>query len=133
MQQLILEFVALGKKKRECNKQISKICNKKTKLWRGYKKSKTTNNKKAYTTYCKLVKAERVKASFIFRLFAPLMITDTAANGFTAKAWINELCQKMSGKGGGKETNAQATLDGIDNVEDALKIARDFAKLKLSC
>jgi len=41
------------------------------------------------------------------------------------------MTDQVSGKGGGKETSAQATLDGPENVNEALDVARSFAKLKL--
>lgn len=37
----------------------------------------------------------------------------------------------MDGKGGGKDLSAQATGKNADCLEEALKVATDFAKLKL--
>jgi len=57
---------------------------------------------------------------------------EAVQKGLSAKEWINEVCGVAGGKGGGKEANAQATLEKPHVIEKAVKAAEDFAKLKLA-
>lgn len=57
---------------------------------------------------------------------------DVAANGLTAKAWIDQVVGVIDGKGGGKDVSAQATGSNPGTVLQAIKLATDFASLKLS-
>lgn len=53
------------------------------------------------------------------------------AQGLSAKDWIAEITTLIGGKGGGKDTNAQAVGDRPEKIADALEIARGFAQMKL--
>lgn len=53
--------------------------------------------------------------------------------GLSAKDWIAQICNAVGGKGGGKDSNAQATLENASAIDEAVKVARKFAELKLSC
>lgn len=46
----------------------------------------------------------------------------------------NQICsfQILDGKGGGKPESAQATGKNVSGIDEALKAAEEFAKLKLS-
>jgi len=57
---------------------------------------------------------------------------EAVQKGLSAKDWIAEVCLVAGGKGGGKEANAQATLDMPHVIEKAVKVAEEFAQLKLS-
>lgn len=57
---------------------------------------------------------------------------DVAANGLTAKAWIDQVVGVINGKGGGKDVGAQATGTNPGGVSEAMKLATEFATLKLS-
>lgn len=48
-----------------------------------------------------------------------------------ANEWIQYISKAINGKGGGKEETAQATGANPSSLEDAMKLANDFAKLKL--
>ena len=51
--------------------------------------------------------------------------------GLSAKDWIAQICNAVGGRGGGKDGNAQATLEHVGTIDDAMKVAADFARLKL--
>ncbi|XP_076470939.1 alanine--tRNA ligase, cytoplasmic-like [Babylonia areolata] len=57
---------------------------------------------------------------------------EVAANGLTAKSWIDQVVGVIGGKGGGKDVSAQATGTNTAAVSDAMTLATDFANLKLS-
>ena len=59
-------------------------------------------------------------------------VQEVVANGLTAKAWIDQVVGVIDGKGGGKDVSAQATGTKPAAVSEAVKLATDFAKLKLS-
>jgi alanyl-tRNA synthetase len=60
------------------------------------------------------------------------LFQDVASNGLTAKAWIDHVVPVIEGKGGGKDVTAQATGSKPQAVQEAIKLATDFASLKLS-
>ncbi|EFA82800.1 alanyl-tRNA synthetase [Heterostelium album PN500] len=58
--------------------------------------------------------------------------TSTAASkGLTANGWVVKVAEQLGGKGGGKTDVAQGTGSQIENVDNAVEFAKDFAK-KLS-
>jgi len=52
-------------------------------------------------------------------------------SGFKAPDWINKVCEVIGGRGGGKDVQAQANGDKLDKLDEAVKIAREFAELSL--
>lgn len=52
--------------------------------------------------------------------------------GLKASEWANVVCEKVGGKKGGKDDAAQGSGDKVDGLQDALKAAEEFAKLKIS-
>uniref|UniRef100_A0AAY5K193 Alanine--tRNA ligase n=1 Tax=Esox lucius TaxID=8010 RepID=A0AAY5K193_ESOLU len=56
---------------------------------------------------------------------------ETANRGLKASEWVQELCPLMDGKGGGKDMSAQATGRNTSCMEEALRMANQFARLKL--
>ncbi|XP_075045500.1 alanine--tRNA ligase, cytoplasmic [Mixophyes fleayi] len=56
---------------------------------------------------------------------------ETADNGLKANEWIQQVSDLMDGKGGGKDTSAQATGRNVGCLSEVLRLAEDFAKLKL--
>ncbi|KAH0619579.1 hypothetical protein JD844_000302 [Phrynosoma platyrhinos] len=56
---------------------------------------------------------------------------DVVSKGLKASEWVQQVSGLMDGKGGGKDLSAQATGKNTDCLMDALKVATDFAKLKL--
>lgn len=54
-----------------------------------------------------------------------------AAKGLKANEWVTHVLTVLGGKGGGRELVAQGTGTQDDKVDEALKLAQDFAKLKL--
>ncbi|GFO25320.1 alanine--tRNA ligase, cytoplasmic-like [Plakobranchus ocellatus] len=57
---------------------------------------------------------------------------DAHPSGLNAKAWVDQVVPLIQGKGGGKELSAQATGTNTQALEEAVQVATDFAKLKLS-
>ncbi|XP_034032845.1 alanine--tRNA ligase, cytoplasmic-like isoform X2 [Thalassophryne amazonica] len=51
--------------------------------------------------------------------------------GLKASEWVQEVCPLMDGKGGGKDTSAQALGKNTQCLQEALQIANEFARLKL--
>nr|XP_025043138.1 alanine--tRNA ligase, cytoplasmic [Pelodiscus sinensis] len=56
---------------------------------------------------------------------------ELATKGLKANQWVQEVTGLMDGKGGGKDVSAQATGKNVDCLEEALKLATDFARLHL--
>lgn len=50
-----------------------------------------------------------------------------------ANEWINQISTVMNGKGGGKDTSAQATGTNTSGLNQCIDLASKFADLKLSC
>jgi len=57
---------------------------------------------------------------------------DGISKGLKANEWVGKVAEIVGGKGGGKAESAQASGNKVDLLNDALKIAEDFAKLKLT-
>ncbi|OZC07121.1 alanine--tRNA ligase [Onchocerca flexuosa] len=57
---------------------------------------------------------------------------DVASKGLQASEWISQVCKVLDGRGGGTVTQAQATGNNIDSVEEAAEVALKFAKITLS-
>ncbi|CAN2389279.1 Catalyzes the attachment of alanine to tRNA(Ala) in a two-step reaction alanine is first activated by ATP to form Ala- AMP and then transferred to the acceptor end of tRNA(Ala). Also edits incorrectly charged tRNA(Ala) via its editing domain [Pristimantis euphronides] len=56
---------------------------------------------------------------------------ETADKGLKASEWVHQVTDLMDGKGGGKDTSAQATGKNPNSLPEVLRLAEDFAKLKL--
>ncbi|NWH50401.1 SYAC protein, partial [Fregata magnificens] len=56
---------------------------------------------------------------------------ETASKGLKASQWVQEVSGLMDGKGGGKDVSAQATGKNVGCLQEALKLATDFARLRL--
>ncbi|KAJ6666048.1 hypothetical protein lerEdw1_000952 [Lerista edwardsae] len=56
---------------------------------------------------------------------------EVASKGLKAGEWVQQVSGLMDGKGGGKDLSAQATGKNTDCLKEALRLATDFAKLKL--
>ncbi|KHJ45035.1 alanine--tRNA ligase [Trichuris suis] len=55
-----------------------------------------------------------------------------AENGqLNAKDWTSYLCSTFGGKSGGKDVNSQALLDEPSRLDDIVKAAEDFARLRI--
>lgn len=54
-----------------------------------------------------------------------------AERGLKASEWVQELCPVLDGKGGGKEMSAQATGRNTECLQEVLRMANEFARLKL--
>lgn len=57
---------------------------------------------------------------------------DVASKGLQASEWISRVCQVLDGRGGGTITQAQATGNNAELVEEAAQIALKFAEVILS-
>ncbi|NXD15457.1 SYAC protein, partial [Nothocercus nigrocapillus] len=56
---------------------------------------------------------------------------ETVQRGLKASQWVQEVSALMDGKGGGKDVSAQATGKNVGCLQEALKLATDFARLRL--
>ncbi|XP_040185264.1 alanine--tRNA ligase, cytoplasmic [Rana temporaria] len=56
---------------------------------------------------------------------------ETADKGLKANEWVSQVSELIDGKGGGKDTSAQATGKNTSRLSEVLRLAEDFAKLKL--
>ncbi|KAG8437304.1 hypothetical protein GDO86_008129 [Hymenochirus boettgeri] len=56
---------------------------------------------------------------------------DVADKGLKANEWVQQVSDLMDGKSGGKDTSAQATGKNVGCLLEVLRLAEDFAKLKL--
>ena len=74
---------------------------------------------------------KRILQNFHYIVFV-FFVQEIASNGLPAKTWVDQVTTVISGKGGGKDVSAQATGSNTQGLEEAMKIALDFAKLKLS-
>lgn len=52
--------------------------------------------------------------------------------GLKANAWADVISNRFNGKGGGKDISAQASVTGVDNVEEIIKLANKFASTALN-
>lgn len=51
--------------------------------------------------------------------------------GLKGNEWVQHLCQKMCGKGGGRSESAQASGTNIAALQELMNMAKSFAELKL--
>ncbi len=58
-------------------------------------------------------------------------LQEVVERGLKANEWVQEMCPLLDGKGGGKEMSAQATGTNTQCLQEALKMANEFARLKL--
>uniref|UniRef100_H2Y7J6 Alanine--tRNA ligase n=1 Tax=Ciona savignyi TaxID=51511 RepID=H2Y7J6_CIOSA len=58
--------------------------------------------------------------------------TSANAKGLTADGWVQQVAATLNGKGGGKSTSAQAVGQNPAGLNDAIQLAKEFAKTKLS-
>lgn len=56
---------------------------------------------------------------------------ETLEKGLKANEWINNITSLINGKGGGKVESAQATGSNFAALDEAVKLSREFAALKL--
>ncbi len=59
-------------------------------------------------------------------------VPDAQIPKLKANEWINQITEKLNGKGGGRDTAAQATGTNIGSLTECLDIGSKFALLKLS-
>lgn len=60
-------------------------------------------------------------------------VPDSKKGTLKANEWINQISTVMNGKGGGKDTSAQATGTNTSGLNQCIDLASKFADLKLSC
>lgn len=59
-------------------------------------------------------------------------LQSSITKGLKANEWVGHLTSVINGKGGGRDTSAQATGTNVGALQEAVKLATDFANLKLS-
>ncbi|XP_063358541.1 alanine--tRNA ligase, cytoplasmic [Cydia amplana] len=97
-------------------------------------------NTKALDGALKQVKQLRPTTSAIFfsvdedanKIYCLAAVPKTAnAKGLLASEWVQSVVEVIGGKGGGKAESAQASGNNPQALENAMKIAKDFATSKL--
>ena len=53
------------------------------------------------------------------------------SKGLFADDWIKSVSTVIGGKGGGNRTSAQASGPHVGSLEEAVSLARDFARIKI--
>ncbi|XP_078400049.1 alanine--tRNA ligase, cytoplasmic isoform X1 [Cetorhinus maximus] len=56
---------------------------------------------------------------------------EVVSRGLKASDWVNHILDLLDGRGGGKDMSAQATGKNINSLDKALKLATEFAELKI--
>lgn len=102
---------------------------------------KASNNTKALDAALKQVKQICPETAAMFfsidnetnKVFCLASVPKNAIDkGLKASEWVQSIIELMGGKGGGKPESAQASGNNPKCVDKAIKIAEDFAGLKLS-
>jgi alanyl-tRNA synthetase len=54
------------------------------------------------------------------------------SRGLKASDWAGAVSEKVGGKKGGKDETAQGSGDRLDALDEAMAVAKEFARLKLN-
>lgn len=99
------------------------------------------NNTKALDGALKQVRALKPDCAAMFvsvdvdtkKIFCLTSVPKKAIeNGLKANEWVQHISSTINGKGGGKAESAQASGSNYESVNEVLRMAMDFAKLKLN-
>lgn len=99
------------------------------------------NNTKALDAALKQVRSLNPDTSAMFvsvdvdskKIFCLTSVPKSAIEkGLKANEWVQHISVAINGKGGGKPESAQASGSNYENVDEVLKMAAEFAKLKLN-
>jgi alanyl-tRNA synthetase len=61
------------------------------------------------------------------------LLQDVVGNGgLKANEWVGKVSTIIGGKGGGKDLNAQAVGSNVAALQEAMQVAKEFAKMKLN-
>ncbi|XP_002125465.2 alanine--tRNA ligase, cytoplasmic [Ciona intestinalis] len=102
---------------------------------------KTNGNAKSLNEALKIYKSESPDTSvMLFSIdkeankIVCLSQVPASANdkGLTANGWVQSIATTLNGKGGGKSTSAQAVGRNPDGLNEAIQLAKEFAKVKLA-
>lgn len=102
---------------------------------------KASNNTKALDAALKQVKQLCPNTAAMFfsiddkskKIFCLASVPKNAIEqGLKASEWVQSVIEVMEGKGGGKSESAQASGNNPNCIDKAIKIAEDFAALKIS-
>lgn len=77
-----------------------------------------------------LAKVDPVSVSTVFLTL--VNIQSLVGTGLKANSWIDEVKSVLGGKGGGKEGNANLTGDDASQLDKAVELARQFAKISVN-
>lgn len=87
------------------------------------------------TCLCQVPQVRGRSAIGCWQLATPLTssppLQEVASRGLKASEWVQELCPLLDGKGGGKDMSAQATGKDPRGLTEALRVAEEFARMKL--
>eukprot|EP00112_Aurelia_sp_Birch-Aquarium-sp1_P026783 Seg972.2 transcript_id=Seg972.2/GoldUCD/mRNA.D3Y31 product="Alanine-tRNA ligase cytoplasmic" protein_id=Seg972.2/GoldUCD/D3Y31 len=77
-----------------------------------------------------LISVDRNSGRVLCLCNVPKSVIDS--NGLKADDWVKRVSKIIGGKAGGKPQSAQGSGDNFNAVDEAMEVAREFAKLKLS-
>lgn len=99
------------------------------------------NNTKALDAALKQVRSLNPESSAMFvsidadskKIFCLTSVPKSAVEkGLKANEWVQHISTALNGKGGGKPESAQASGSNYENIDEVLKLAMEFAKVKLN-
>lgn len=120
--------------------KTKEICQENPKATLLVKQFEAYNNTKALDGALKQVRALCPDAAALFlsvdpdskKIFCLASVPKSAVNkGLKANEWVQQLSEVIGGKGGGKPESAQASGTNYENVDEVIRVATEFAKLKV--
>lgn len=120
--------------------KTKEICQENPKATLLVKQFEAYNNTKALDGALKQVRALCPDAAALFlsvdpdskKIFCLASVPKSAVDkGLKANEWVQQLCEIIGGKGGGKPESAQASGTNYEKVDEVIRVATEFAKLKV--
>ncbi|KAI9136611.1 tRNA synthetases class II (A)-domain-containing protein [Paraphysoderma sedebokerense] len=78
-----------------------------------------------------LVTVDSEKGKVMFQCAVDKVCTHSLTSNLKAIDWASSISEKLGGKKGGKDESAQGAGVNVNNVDEALELAKEFAKVKL--
>ena len=66
-----------------------------------------------------------------YRYFIHMFLQAFAGKGLTASEWVKSVASIIGGKGGGSETNAQASGVKTEKLSEAVEAAKQYASSRV--
>jgi len=128
LQRVVTEFENMVKNTPEKQYYVEKVedgCDSRT-LDTALKVLKTNDTNKP----AMLISVDQSKGKILCLCNVPKNVIDS--HGLKADEWVKQVSKKIGGKAGGKSQSAQGSGDNVAALKEAMKVACEFAKLKLS-